>query len=154
MLRLLGALFFTIASGFPIIAAADAMPLPPQPAVHPAGIPGDYVMASPCVANMGEHWVNPNNLNQPIYGTYEGKPIFTEIMVPLTVLQKGFSVADMRALPGYRIDHVDFEFEPNGHAGMMVPHYDLHAYYVSAAFQANICPNGIPNPALKPTARR
>lgn len=150
MLRPLGAILVTIAIGFPIVAAADSMPLPPQPSVHPAGIPADYVMVSPCIATMGEHWVNPSNMNQPIYGTYEGKPIFTEIMVPLTQLQNGFSIADVRALPGYRIDHVDFEFEPNGHAGMMVPHYDLHAYYVPAAFQAKICPNGVANPALKP----
>lgn len=154
MLRVLAPLLFTIASGLPIIAAADAaMPLPPQPAVRPAGIPADYVMASPCVATMGEHWVNPSDLNKPIYGTYQGKPVFTEIMVPLAQLQKGYSVADIRALPGYRIDHVDFQFEPNGHPGMPVPHYDLHAYYVSAAMQATICPNGIPDAALKPTTK-
>jgi hypothetical protein len=153
MLRALGALLFTITTSVPIAAAADAMPLPPQPAVH-HGIPANYMMVSPCIATMGEHWVNLNNMNQPIYGTYEGKPIFTEIMVPLTQLQKGFSIDDVRALPGYRIDHVDFEFEPNGHPGMMVPHYDLHAYYVSAAFQAKICPNGVPNPALKPASQQ
>src|ERR1700683_5499594 len=100
MLRLLGAILFFGAMGFPIVAAADAMPLPPQPAVHPAGLPAAYVMVSPCIATMGEHWVNPSNMNQPIYGTYEGKPIFTEVMVPLTQLQKGFSIADVRALPG------------------------------------------------------
>jgi hypothetical protein len=77
MLRAFGLLSFTIAIGLPILAAADAMPLPPQPAVRPAGMPAGYVMVSPCVATMGEHWANPNNLNEPIYGTYEGKPIFT-----------------------------------------------------------------------------
>jgi hypothetical protein len=87
----------------------------------------------------------------PIYGVWQGKPVFSEIMVPLSELQKGFSYANLQALPGYTIDHIDFAFEPNGHPGMPVPHYDLHAYYVSPAEQAKICPNGIPNPAMKPT---
>ncbi|HEV3092074.1 MAG TPA: hypothetical protein VGX91_11610 [Candidatus Cybelea sp.] len=146
-------LFALIFAAPPAVAPADNMShgLPPQPAVHPAGIPADYVMASPCVASMGEHWVDLKNMSSPIYGTWQGKPIFTEIMVPLTELQKGFSYADLHALPGYTIDHVDFSFEPKGHAGMPVPHYDLHAYYVSAAVQATICPNGIPDPAMKAT---
>ena len=151
MLRGFAALTFIIAAGFCAVAYADTMPgLPAQPAVRPAGMPPTYTMVSECIAGMGEHWANLTNFNEPIYGTWQGKPIFTEIMVPLTELQKGFSFDDLRALPGYRIDHVDFEFEPHGHPGMTVPHYDLHAYYISAAIQATICPNGIPNPALKP----
>ncbi|MBV8722096.1 MAG: hypothetical protein JO277_08100, partial [Candidatus Eremiobacteraeota bacterium] len=53
----------------------------------------------------------------------------------------------------YHIDHVDFAFEPHGHEGLPVPHYDIHAYYVSPAVQATICPNGIPDPAMKPMNR-
>lgn len=139
-------------------AAADVAPaqpmLPPQPKVHPAGIPQDAVMVSPCVATMGEHWANPQNLpTGPIYGVWQGKPVFTEIMVTSNQLQNGFSYADLHALPGYTIDHIDFAFEPNGHPGLPVPHYDLHAYYVSPAVQATICPNGIPDPAMKATNR-
>jgi hypothetical protein len=128
-----------------------SMELPPQPAVHPAGIPADAVMVSPCVATMGEHWMNLKDApTGPIYGVWQGKPVFTEIMVPVSELQKGFSYADLHALPGYTIDHVNFEYEPQGHAGMPVPHYDLHAYYVSPAVEATICPNGIADPAMKP----
>jgi hypothetical protein len=127
-------------------------PLPPQPKVRPAGLPKDVVMVSPCIATMGEHWVNLKDMpTGPIYGTYQGKPVFTEIMVTVDQLKKGFSWANIRALPGYRIDHVDFEFEPHGHEGLPVPHYDVHAYYVSPAVQAKICPNGLPDPAMKPT---
>jgi hypothetical protein len=126
--------------------------LPPQPKVRPAGLPKDVVMVSPCVATMGEHWVNLKNMpTGPIYGTYQGKPVFTEIMVTVEQLKKGFSWANIRALPGYTIDHVDFAYEPNGHAGLPVPHYDVHAYYVSPAAEAKICPDGIPDPAMKPT---
>lgn len=150
MARFLTPMFFALAVVLPAVAAADSGPmLPPQPKVRPAGMPAGYVLVSPCVASMGEHWANLNDMRAPIYGTYQGKPIFTEIMVPLTTLQQGFSYANLRPLPGYTIDHVDFAFEPHGHPGMPVPHYDLHAYYISAAEEAAICPNGLPDPALK-----
>jgi hypothetical protein len=94
---------------------------------------------------MGEHWANRRNLpTGPIYGTWEGKPIFTEIVVSVKQLQQGFNWTNIHALPGYTIDHVDFEFEPHGHAGFEVPDYNIHAYYVSPATQARICPNGKP----------
>lgn len=133
-------------------ASADAPMLPPQPAVHPAGIPADAVLVSPCIATMGEHWATLKNLPLgPIYGVWNGKPVFTEIMVSAKQLQQGFSYADLRALSGYTIDHIDVNYEPNGHPGFSIAHYDIHAYYVSPAIQATICPNGIPDSAMKPT---
>lgn len=155
MYKVFAALLFAGAlSAVPALAAppqGGAPKLPPQPKVHPAGIPADAVLVSPCIATMGEHWVALKNApTGPIYGVYNGKPVFTEIMVSVDQLKKGFSYANIRALPGYAIDHVDFEFEPNGHEGFPVPHYDVHAYYVSPAAQAKICPNGLPDPAMKP----
>lgn len=132
-------------------ASQPSMELPPQPAQRPAGIPANAMLVSPCIATMGEHWANLKDLPMgPIYGVWQGKPVFTEIMVPVSDLQKGFSYSNIHALPGYTIDHVNFEFEPQGHPGLPVPHYDLHAYYVSPAVEATICPNGIPDPAMKP----
>jgi hypothetical protein len=145
---------FAISAAAALAAPPKGMELPPQPKVHPAGIPMNFVMVSPCVQAMGEHWVDPKSktaLTGPIYGTYQGKPIFSEIMVTQKQLQKGFSYLNLGALPGYTINHVDFEFEPHGHAGMPFPHYDVHAFYISAAEQAKICPNGAPNPAMRPT---
>jgi hypothetical protein len=124
-------------------AAAIAQQLPPQPKVRPAGIPAAYVMASPCIPQMGEHWVNPKDLKAPIYGTYKGKVIFSEIMVPLKTLQAGYNYHNLTALPGHTINHVALEFEPHGHPGMMIPHYDVHAYYISYAQQQAICPAGV-----------
>ncbi|MBV8530902.1 MAG: hypothetical protein JO104_06260 [Candidatus Eremiobacteraeota bacterium] len=154
---------FTIVAAFLIasavtgarVVADPATPmLPPQPAMHPAGIPADAVLLSPCIATMGEHWARLKDLPLgPIYGVWQGKPVFTEIMVSVKQLEQGFSYADVRALPGFTIDHVDFKFEPNGHPGFLVPHYDLHAYYVTPAVQATICPDGVPDPALKPMNR-
>ncbi len=146
--------FFVFCSALMMGAAIAAPPagLPPQPKVHPAGIPSDAMMVSPCIATMGEHWAALKSLPLgPIYGTWQGKPVFTEVMVSVAQLTKGFSYANLHALPGYRIDHVDVSYEPNGHEGFPVPHYDIHAYYVTPAAQAQICPNGIPDPAMKPT---
>jgi|SRR5580704_10453670 hypothetical protein len=137
-------------------AAAPAQPmLPPQPKVRPAGIPENALLVSPCIATMGEHWADLKELPLgPIYGVWQNKPVFTEIMVSVKQLQQGFSYANIHALPGYTIDHIDVSFEPNGHEGFPVPHYDIHAYYVSPAVQATICPNGIPDPSMKPTNLR
>jgi hypothetical protein len=154
MIRQLSALIialFALTTARGAAAPPGPMQLPPQPKVHPAGIPKDAVMVSPCIATMGEHWINLKDAPLgPIYGVWQGKPVFTEIMVSQKQLQQGFSYANIRALPGYKIDHVDFEFEPHGHEGLPIPHYDVHAYYVSPAEQAKICPNGIPDPAMKP----
>ena len=137
-------------------AAAPAQPmLPPQPKVRPAGIPENALLVSPCIATMGEHWADLKELPLgPIYGVWQNKPVFTEIMVSVKQLQQGFSYGNIHALPGYTIDHIDVSFERNGHEGFPVPHYDIHAYYVSPAVQATICPNGIPDPSMKPTNRR
>jgi hypothetical protein len=153
MSRLLFGIFAVglLTTAMAVAAPPDAaMQLPPQPAVRPAGIPADVVMVSPCVATMGEHWVNLKNAPLgPIYGTWNGKPVFTEIMVSVKQLQEGFSYANVHALPGYTIDHIDLKYEPKGHNGFPVPHYDLHAYYVSPAVEASICPDGIPDPSMK-----
>ena len=154
MVRFISALTFgfAVAGSVALLGAGPAAPmLPPQPAVRPAGIPADALLVSPCIATMGEHWANLKSLPLgPIYGVWQGKPVFTEIMVSQTQLQNGFSYANIHALPGYTIDHVDVSFERNGHPGFPVPHYDIHAYYVSPEVQATICPNGIPDPAMKP----
>jgi hypothetical protein len=39
----------------------------------------------------------------PIYGSLNGKVIFSEIMVPLTVLNKGFNEPNLTPLPGNKI---------------------------------------------------
>ncbi len=157
MLRTVSAFAFALVLSVGTALAAPPMKgmgLPPQPKVHPAGIPQDAVMLSPCVQTMGEHWAALKNMPLgPIYGVYEGKPVFSEIMVSKAELDKGFSYDNLRALPGYHIDHVNVEFEPHGHPGFTVPHYDVHAYYVSAEAEAKICPNGLPDAAMKMKAK-
>lgn len=159
MLRTITTLFFacSLCAANAIAAPPSGMDLPPQPKVRPAGMPPGYLLVSPCVQRMGEHWANLNSktaMTGPIYGTYEGKPIFSEIMITKQQLAKGFSYTDLTPLPGYTIDHVNVEYEPHGHPGMPFPHYDVHAYYISAAEQAKICPNGAPNGTLPPDQDR
>ncbi|HZT11702.1 MAG TPA: hypothetical protein VFA29_02800 [Candidatus Baltobacteraceae bacterium] len=138
------ALLTAASLAFLLPAAAAPPGLPPQPKVHPAGIPADAVLVSPCVRGMGEHWANLKNLPLgPIYGTYRGKPVFSEIMIDKKAFAAGRSYLNLlRPLPGYTIDHVDVEFVPYGHAGYPIPHYDLHAYYVPHAVHEAFCPNG------------
>lgn len=124
-------------------SGAAPMQLPPQPKVHPVAIPANYVLVSPCIPGMGEHWANPKKGTHAttLYGTYRGKPVFTEIMLTQSDFATGKSFIDtLKPLPGYRIDHVDIQFLPHGHPGMPFAHYDIHGYYVGHAIHEAFCP--------------
>lgn len=110
---------------------------------HPAGIPADAVGIMGCIPTMGYHYANPKNLPfGPIYGWYNGQPTFTEIMVDTKKFAAGQSWDSvLKPLPGHRIDHVDFWFEPHGHPGYPIPHYDIHAWYVPASQYMYYCGN-------------
>ena len=136
------------------VAGSAAPPqLPPQPKVHPAGLPADVVLVSPCVQSMGEHWANPKDLPfGPIYGVYKGKPVFSEVMIDQKAFAGGKSWDTvLKPLPEYKIDHVDIDYVPYGHAGYPIKHYDIHAYYVGHADHMAFCPDGeaIPGAAGK-----
>ncbi|HEY8321919.1 MAG TPA: hypothetical protein VIG46_09055 [Candidatus Baltobacteraceae bacterium] len=141
----------TLATGFALACslaflgagarAAAPPPLPPQPKIVPAGIPAGYVLVSPCVRQMGEHWANlkaPLN-GTVLYGTYRGQVIFSEVMLTPKDFAAGKSFLDLKPLPGHTIDHVDIQ-HTNGHPGMEFSHYDIHAYYIPASAVAKICP--------------
>lgn len=142
MLRVLTfCLAATLASGAAALAAAPQ--LPPQPATLPAGIPKGSMLLSPCISGMGEHWGALKDLPVgPIYGVYRGKVVFSEVMLKQDDFAAGKSYTDvLHALPGHSIDHVDIEFEPKGHEGFPIPHYDIHAYYVPHADHVKFCPS-------------
>ena len=154
--RLLGACALaSLLSLVPLAVQADEHPLPPGmtqaqyklimtpgPA-HPAGIPADAKPVLGCIPTMGYHYANPKDLPfGPIYGWYEGKPTFTEIMVDVKLFRSGKSWDDqLKPLPGYKIDHVDLWFEPHGHPGYPIPHYDIHAWYVPHSVHMYYCGN-------------
>ncbi len=124
-----------------LVAGASSAHAATQP-VRPAAIPAGYVQVSPCIPTMGEHWAMPTTLMNggTIYGTYNGKPVFTEIMLTPKDFASGKSWDEVLVpLPGYQINHVDIDFMPHGHPGMAFPHYDIHAYYVSHATHMAYC---------------
>lgn len=141
------AFFIVIPAGVSAQAPPAGMPaLPPQPKVHPAGIPATYMMVSPCIPGMGEHWVNLKTGPHatPIYGTYDGKPVFTEIMLTPKDFAAGKSFTNvLKPLPGYAIDHVDIEYLAHGHPGMTYAHYDIHGYYVPHSVHTKYCPGSM-----------
>jgi hypothetical protein len=126
-------------------AAADRPMMKPMGPPPPKPIPANYIAVSPCVPGMGAHYVNPKApFDSPIYGTYQGKPVFTEIMMTPKELAAGKSWRDvLKPLPGYTIDHVDIEYEPHGHPGMTFAHYDVHAYYIAHAVHVKFCPGSM-----------
>lgn len=123
-------------------AAQYKMMMTPGPK-HPAGLPADVEPYLGCIPTMGYHYVNPKNAPfGPIYGWYNGKPIFTEIMVAESLFAKGTNWDSVLVpLPGYHIDHVDFWWEPHGHPGYLAPHYDIHAWYIPHAEHMTMCGN-------------
>jgi hypothetical protein len=113
----------------------------PGPA-HPAGLPVDVVPVAGCIPSMGYHYVNKKNWPMgPIYGSYNGKPVFTEVMPSKAQFEKGFDISNIKPLPGYSIKHIDIWYEPHGHPGMDIPHYDIHAWYISHDEHMTFCGN-------------
>ncbi len=110
---------------------------------HPAAMPADTVPYLGCIPTMGYHFVNPKNIPfGPIYGYYNGKATFTEIMVDKKLFESGKSWDNvLKPLPGYHIDHVDVWYESHGHPGYMIPHYDIHAWYIPRSQYMYFCGN-------------
>lgn len=149
---------WTAAASLALLAAGPSAPqqqLPPgvTPAYmnyimtplkgHPASMPSDTQGFGGCVPTMGYHYARPQNWPfGPIYGYYQGKPVFTEIMVSKAAFIAGTSWNDqLKALPGYHIDHVDIWYEAHGHPGYEVPHYDIHAWYMAGRPYMTWCRN-------------
>ncbi|HEY5350696.1 MAG TPA: hypothetical protein VIJ64_13210 [Candidatus Lustribacter sp.] len=110
---------------------------------HPPGLPTGVEPWMGCIPAMGFHYVKPQNKPfGPIYGYYQGKPVFTEVMVLAQKFTDGTSWNNLlKPLPGYTINHVDIWWEPHGHPGYLVPHYDIHAWYVPHAVHMKYCGN-------------
>ena len=142
VMRLRFSLFVIAVIMVALVRAASASPTMTTAQPAPKPIPANYVQVSPCIPTMGWHYANPKAplAGSTIYGAYQGKPVFTEIML----LPKDFAAGKdwddvLKPLPGYAIDHVDIDFLPHGHPGMPFPHYDLHAYYVPHAVHMQYC---------------
>lgn len=115
------------------------LPTGKVPSVLPAGV----VPVSGCIPTMGFHYAKRGNFPVgPIYGYYNGKPTFTEVMIDQKQFNRGFNMDDvLKPLPGYKIDHVDIWFESHGHPGYPIPHYDIHAWYIPHSQHMAFCGN-------------
>lgn len=107
-------------------------------------LPKDIIAVSGVVPTMGEHWANPADLPLgPIYGASNGKINFIEYMIAQEDLAAGKSFPELGSKAGIAlppVDHTDFSFEPQGHEGYEVPHYDVHLYFVTHAEHMAIMP--------------
>jgi hypothetical protein len=119
-------------------AAADPLKAELNQLPKTSALPAGVVKVSPYVPGMGEHWANPANLPfGPIYCVVRGHITCMEYMVS----QKDFvgGVSHNTLVPWFSgskqpaINHIDIGFEPHGHAGYEIPHYDIHMYFLSPA---------------------
>lgn len=105
-------------------------------------LPKDVIKVSPTVPAMGEHWANPATLPLgPIYCVHEGKIVCLEFMIAQEDFAAGKSwpvLAGKEGLPA--VNHTSIGFQPQGHEGFTVPHYDIHMFFLSPEEIAKIQP--------------
>ncbi|RKN82057.1 hypothetical protein D7M11_18530 [Paenibacillus ginsengarvi] len=115
-----------------------------QGEVYVLALPQGSVQITPVVPAMGEHWSNPQAGDLPtgpIYGVYNGKLVFLEYMIAKDDFVKGtdhINLAGMKGVPSPSVVQLDIEFQATGHEGFEVPHYDIHAYFISEEEQQKI----------------
>jgi hypothetical protein len=119
-------------------AQADDYSKLPSASILPKGT----VKISGIVPGMGEHWANPKDLPLgPIYCVHKGKVICIEYMISQADFQAGKSwpeLTGLKSLPP--VNHINMGFEPKGHDGYEIPHYDMHVYFVPPSILKQIIP--------------
>ncbi|UVI29213.1 hypothetical protein [Paenibacillus spongiae] len=115
-----------------------------QEEVYVLALPKGSVQITPVVPAMGEHWSNPQAGDLPtgpIYGVYNGKLVFLEYMIAQEDFVNGTdhaNLAGMKGVPSPSVVQLDIEFQATGHEGFEVPHYDIHAYFITEEEQQKI----------------
>ena len=80
---------------------------------------------------------DPVPVFKTIYGVHDGELVFIEQMIAQSYMEgekaKGnrLNIEGMQGLPSPSIVQTDIEFQPHGHKGYLVPHYDFHHYFIS-----------------------
>ncbi len=122
------------------------------PAAPKMELPEGAAKLSDVIPAMGEHWANLAQMPLgPIYLVNKGEVIGIEYMWTEDMMQE-LSIPtpegpeEFKALVplpvGVTVDHVDVAFISHGHEGFEVPHWDMHAYFISQAEKAAITPGG------------
>jgi hypothetical protein len=119
-------------------AGADEFSKLPGTGILPKGT----IKISEVVPRMGEHWANPKDLPLgPIYCVYKGKVICLEFMISQADFQAGKSWPELTGLKNLPpVNHINMGFEPHGHEGYEIPHYDMHVYFVPPSALTKIKP--------------
>lgn len=110
-----------------------------QPSTIPIAwvAPPGVVQISPCVPEMGEHWAKPEDLpTGPIYTVYQGRLTSIEYMPSQADFAEGKSWHELPFTywgQQLQIQHADISFQPRGHEGFEVPHFDMHYFVISPA---------------------
>jgi hypothetical protein len=96
-------------------------------------LPEGTIQLSGVVPAMGEHWGNPADMPLgPIYCIHEGKVVCLEFMIAQEAFAAGESWPNLAGMDGLPpVDHISIAFEPQGHEGYEIPHYDIHLYFLS-----------------------
>jgi hypothetical protein len=131
MLALTASIFAAAGS---IAASSAELDLSTLPKV--SQLPKNVVQVSPVIPNMGAHYADPKTLPfGPIYCVISGRVVCMEYMVSQKDFAKGKSFTDLAPwFDGAQqpaINHMEFQFNPKGHPGYEIPHYDVHMYFVS-----------------------
>ena len=121
-----------------VSAQADEFAKLPSASILPKGT----VKVSGVVPGMGEHWANPKDLPLgPIYCVYKDKVVCLEFMISQADFAAGKSWPELSGLKNLPpINHVNIGFEPKGHEGYEIPHYDMHIYFASPEAMKSIKP--------------
>ncbi|HZG86397.1 hypothetical protein [Paenibacillus sp.] len=112
--------------------------------IYVLALPAGAIQVSGTVPAMGEHWGDPQSGELPVgpyYGVHEGRLVFLEYMFDLEDLRQGdnwVNLKGMKGVPSPEVVQVDVEYQPVGHPGLEVPHYDVHLYFVSDEEQQKI----------------
>lgn len=111
-------------------------------------LPQNAQKLSECVPNMGEHWANLADMSfGPIYLVDKGEVVGIEYMIHENELEKNIltigkeKVGKPVSMPtlNAKYNHIELNYEPEGHEGDTEPHYDVHMYIVSKEEQQNLC---------------
>lgn len=126
------------ASALAVSAPAFAAKYPKMPDV--TVLPKDAVQLSPVVPQMGEHWANPADMPLgPMYCVHAGKVVCIEYMISQQDFLNGKAWSNLQGLTDLpSVNHIDIGFNPKGHPGYEIPHYDMHIFFISPEQKALI----------------
>jgi hypothetical protein len=83
-------------------------------------LPEGSIKLTPVVPAMGEHWAKPQDM---------------------PIGPKGSShtnLGGMKGVPSPSVVQSDIEFQQHGHEGFEIPHYDIHAYFITDEQQQQV----------------